>query len=113
MARLSQMLAFVQPEGLPFEVGTGTDVAAVSIFVMGWFVTKLPGKGRLRAVRASKKLSDNKTRKCGFFAWSTDGSAARGFLFACNKTWTTSAPGANYSSVQTVEGLAEDKIYIM
>lgn len=35
MARLSQMLAFVQPEGLPFEVGTGTDVAAVSIFVMG------------------------------------------------------------------------------
>lgn len=67
--KLSLTLAFVQPEGLAFEGGPGTVVAgAVSIFVMVWFGTRFPGKGWLRAVRASMKLSDSKTRKCGVLA---------------------------------------------
>jgi hypothetical protein len=56
-------------EELAFKVGPGTVAAGVmSIFVMVWFGTRFPGKEWLRAVRASMKLSDNKTRKCGFFA---------------------------------------------
>ena len=79
---------FFQPEGLPFEVGPAIVTAgAVSIFVTVWFGAKFPCKGRLRAVRASIKFSDSKTRKCGFFAWSTDGSAARGFLLPCSRIW--------------------------
>lgn len=67
--KLSLTLAFVQPEGLAFEGGPGTVAAgAVSIFVMVWFGTRFTGKGWLRAVRASMKLSDSKTRKCGFLA---------------------------------------------
>jgi hypothetical protein len=52
-------------EWLVFEVGPGTVAAgAFSIFVMFWFETKFPGKEWLRAVRASMKPSDSRTRKC-------------------------------------------------